>query len=112
MWGLWKTNHNLWYTGSVFWRIQLLRRVSILEDEVLTLKRQLESVKLEWSDTLSKVGRLTGRIAKERSRMLEAQTEEPSNGTAGSEGSIPTAGFSPQQKAVQQMVLRRRGGHL
>ena len=83
------------------------KRVGELEDE-------LKSLRLDWDDVYARCRKLLGRTAKERERIEASQTREGAeNGqvledTLGS--TVTGRVLTPRQMAIQQAILRRRGG--
>lgn len=83
-------------------------RLLKLEEGFEKLRRQMAGLELEWTDTLDRVKRLMGRIAK-RAELVERHEEAE----AGSELRDPTQalrtpGLSPSQSLIQQRILARR----
>jgi len=86
-------------------------RLTKLEESFEKLRRQMVGLELEWTDTLDRVKRLMGRIAK-RAELVERAETPPQQGAEGLDvdGDTPTLGpsLSPHQLTVQQRILARR----
>jgi hypothetical protein len=85
-------------------------------DRIEKLERAQNQLELEWASTLDKINRVLGRIAKraEVAERLEAAQEEqepPALSVHREPGTTSVGGMlTPQQKSIQQTILRRRAG--
>ena|SRR5712691_8475276 len=80
-----------------------------------TLRRKQDSIEIEWQSTLDKINRILGRIVKraEVAERLEAQHEEPEAPALSvhrEAGNTHGGMLTPEQKRIQQTILRRRAG--
>ncbi len=80
-----------------------------------TLRRKQDSLEIEWKSTLDKINRILGRMVKraEVAERLEAAHEEaepPGLFIESKRQRFPGAMLSPEQKKIQQTILRRRAG--
>ncbi len=92
----------------MFESFRVRRRVQELEDDFAKLRRDYNSLELEWNNTLDKLRAMMGRIAK-RAEVAEKAAQPSSSEEAGA--TPPAAGarfLTPRQLQIQQQILRRR----
>jgi hypothetical protein len=100
----------------MFDNIKLKKRVAELEDTVLDQKRQMSAIRLEWSDSLTRLNTLLARLAKASQRARELSEQEGAQGNEGPPGSSPElnrlgAALSPRARLVQRQIEERRKQH-
>ncbi len=87
-------------------------RLTKLEESFEKLRRQMAGLELEWTDTLDRVKRLMGRIAKRADvvERAEAQTHVGAGEieAGDSAGSNPGPQLTPSQLSIQARILARR----
>lgn len=91
------------------WQLVSSKRLKELEERVMRLRRDIDDRDLDWVDMRSRCKRLLDRTEKAaRLATSPAVPEEPENGAASA---TPSTGFlSERQRAIQQQIMRRRGG--
>ncbi|SRR5713101_7932835 len=87
-------------------------RLAKLEESFEKIRRQMAGLELEWTDTLDRVKRLMGRIAK-RAELVERAETPPQQGAEGFEGDSQAASnlgpsLTPHQLSINQRILARR----
>jgi hypothetical protein len=90
---------------------KLKKRMDSMEDTLQKLLGGFQSLELEWVNAYAKFKKIAGRIAKDQS-VIDSRDhnsqETPGDGLVDSAGSGGL--LTPRQKALQQQILRRRGG--
>jgi hypothetical protein len=93
--------------------LKALQRLEELEDELATVKSDLDKRDLNWLEMIARCKRLLDRTEKAARRVDEAETVVDSHlseqtNKAGQSGNGRL--LSPHQAEIQQQVLRRRAG--
>ena len=95
----------------MFGRPGVSKRLERLEEDLRSLRSDLKSLELEWSDVYDKIRKSMGRIVKSRAIMEAAEAKTNGDGEASGEVlPAPEGNFTPRQRALQQQILRRRVG--
>ena len=97
----------------MFDSFKLRDRIAELEDTVLTLRREVTAVKLEWQDSLSRLNTLLARFAKATQRARELSEQEGAQGNEGGGAVSPETGprlatLSPRARLIQHQIEERR----
>jgi len=87
----------------MFGSLKALKRIESLEERFEKVERKIGSLELEWIDTLDRIKRLMGRVAK---RAEVDARPEPSND--GADGSASGGAVTPQLDPVSARILARR----
>lgn len=89
------------------WWSKESRRVQALEDDLAKLRREFQSLELEWSEAYDKLRRVVQRISK-RAEILE-KAESPGASLAGGDGADAAGtSLSARQQEINQRILSRR----
>jgi hypothetical protein len=93
--------------------LKALQRLEELEEQMATLKRDLQGRDMDWLELRARCKRLLDRTEKAARRADEAETvvdshlsEQSSTAGQSANGRL----LSPHQNEIQQQVLRRRAG--
>lgn len=89
------------------------QRISELDRRMLALELEMKQFRLDADEMYERYRKMSSRIAK-RAATIEQHEQEPNGQGPEMESSVtlPGPGLTPRQKAMQQMVLRRRAGIL
>ncbi len=98
----------------MWWQKRETREISALEEKIEKLRRDFQSLELEWTNFFDKARRLLQRITK-RAEVVEkaeaAEAEVSAERPSLVLGNSPIAGrLTDRQREIQQMILRRRAG--
>ncbi len=84
------------------------KRLKELEEGFADLKREIKGLQLEWTDTLDRVRRLMGRIAKRAALYEQAEQEGAVEPVAASDQPGNHSPLTARQLQIQQSILSRR----
>lgn len=90
---------------------KLERRLESLEETLGRLERGFQSLELEWVNAYGKFRKIASRISHDQA-VIDSREQTADGAGAGHEvvSSVTGPGLSSHQRAIQQQVLRRRGG--
>jgi len=93
----------------MFDSIRLGKRLTDVEERLSTAERRLNAMSLEWTDTLDRMKRMMGRIAKDRSRVEQIEPSGDDQGhLSDEEVSNGTVTLSQRQLQANARILARR----
>ncbi len=94
-----------------FWRSRDSEKFSAIEEKVEKLRRDFQSLELEWTNFFDKARRLLQRITKRAEIVEHAEEKEAVEAAAPTLIGGPSTGrLTDRQKEIQQVILRRRAG--
>lgn len=100
----------------MWWQKRESREISALDEKIEKLRRDFQSLELEWNNFFDKARRLLQRICK-RAEVVEKAEASETAVTAGDGAGSGAATVNPytghltdRQKEIQQQILRRRAG--
>lgn len=93
----------------MFDSLKLRKRVLEVEEELGAVKKQLNSISLEWADTLDRLKSMLGRITKDRARAEAARGPSPEQLALSDEDvAAGHSSLSQRQETINQQILNRR----
>lgn len=100
----------------MWWHKRESQEISALDEKIEKLRRDFQSLEMEWTNFFDKARRLLQRITKraevvekaEATEMQEGQTQEARPLLLASSGNSIAGRLTDRQKEIQQQILRRR----
>jgi len=84
------------------------QRLAELEEGLEKLRRQFQSLDVEWMDTLDKLRTMMGRIVKDRARAESAKAAITPPEPEVEPGNVEGPRLTPKQRLIQEQIMARR----
>ena len=86
------------------------KRIEALEDGLEKMQRDLQSLKLEWLDTLARLQKMAGRVTKQAALAQEREDAMMGHVSEDDKAQLSFPGMTTKAAKIQAQILARRRG--